>query len=165
MKYLPLVAIALCFAACSSPQKKADNADSLAAGIAKKDTVQATNTPAPKIESYTFLHTDGNKNQDSTRVEFTVVGEKVQGLMDWFPYEKDARSGVIEGTLKNDTIKAVWSYDQERQKDTIAVEFLLKSPTDLRQKPLVANMKNGRQQTDVKAGYTVLYKPSNRNHH
>ncbi|GAA4094689.1 hypothetical protein GCM10022392_16890 [Mucilaginibacter panaciglaebae] len=154
--------IVLCLAACSSPQKKADNTDTVTRpDTAKQDTLKAKNSKPLVISSYCFLHRQG---KDSTRVEFTVVNNYVQGLMDWFPYEKDGRSGVIEGTLKNDTLHAVWSYAQERTKDTMKVEFLLKSPTDLRQKPLIANMKNGRQQTDVKAGYTVLYKPSSRSH-
>ncbi|WP_345102880.1 hypothetical protein [Mucilaginibacter panaciglaebae] len=162
MKYLPLSMIVLCLAACSSPQKKADNTDTVTRpDTAKQDTLKAKNSKPLVISSYCFLHRQG---KDSTRVEFTVVNNYVQGLMDWFPYEKDGRSGVIEGTLKNDTLHAVWSYAQERTKDTMKVEFLLKSPTDLRQKPLIANMKNGRQQTDVKAGYTVLYKPSSRSH-
>lgn len=162
MKYLPLVIIAFCLAACSSPQKNTGNTDTTArVDTIKKDTLKAKKGKAPVISSYTFLHTEG---KDSTRVEFTLIDNRVQGLMDWFPYEKDSRSGIIEGTLKNDTLHAIWSYDQENTKDTMKVEFLLKSPTDLRQKPLIANMKNGRQQTDVKAAYTILYKPSSRKH-
>jgi len=155
MKYLPLVLIVLGLAACSSPQKNNGNNDTVAKiDTAGKDTVS-------KISTYTFLHTEG---RDSTRVEFALINDHVQGLMDWFPYEKDSRSGVIEGTLKNDTLHAIWSFAQERTTDTLRVEFLFKDSTDLRQKPLIANMKNGRQQTDVKAGYTILYKPSSRQH-
>lgn len=162
MKSLSPAVIVFCLAACSSPQKTAGSADTAnRADTAKQDTSSAQNSKPPVISSYCFLHREG---KDSTRVEFTVVNNYVQGLMDWYPYEKDGRSGIIEGTLKNDTLHAVWSYAQEGTKDTLKVEFLLKSPTDLRQKPLVANMKNGRQQTDQKAGYTVLYRPSSREH-
>jgi len=162
MKYLPLSMIVLCLAACSSPEKKTDNRDTVTrTDTTRRDTLKAKSGKAPVITSYCFLHRQG---KDSTRVEFTVVNNYVQGLMDWFPNEKDGRSGIIEGTLKNDTLHAVWSYAQERTKDTMKVEFLLKSPTDLRQKPLIANMKNGRQQTDQNSGYTVRYKPSSRSH-
>lgn len=157
MKYLPLGLIALCLAACSSPQKKTDSADSV-----KKDTTTAENTKAPVISSYTFLHHQGN---DTTRVEFTLINDYVQGLMDWFPNDgTDGHSGVIEGHLKNDTIHAVWGYAVGRQKDTMKVEFLFKDSTDLRQKPLVMNTKTGRLQTNEKADYTILYKPSSRSH-
>ena len=157
MKYLPLALMALCLAACSSPQKKADSADTV-----KKEATAAKDTKAPIISIYTFLHHEG---KDSTRVEFTLVNDYVQGLMDWFPHNgTEGHSGVIEGRLKNDTIHAVWGYAVGREKDTMKVEFLLKDSADLRQKPLVKNAKNGRIQTDEKAGYTVLYKPSSRNH-
>lgn len=157
MKYLPLTLIALCLAACSSPQKKANNADTI-----KKDTTVAKNVKAPAISSYTFLHHNG---KDTTRVEFTLINNYVQGLMDWFPNDgTQGHDGVIEGRLKNDTIHAVWGYAVGRQKDTMKVEFLLKDSADLRQKPLIANTKTGRLQTDEKAGYTILYKPSSRKH-
>jgi len=162
MKYLFLSMIVLCLAACSSPQKKTDSADTATrADTAKQDTLNVKNSRTPVISSYCFVHRQG---KDSTLVEFTLIDNYVQGLMDWYPYEKDGRSGIIEGTLKNDTLHAVWSFAQERTKDTLKVEFLLKSPTDLRQKPLIANMKNGRQQTDQNAGYTVRYKVTSRSH-
>jgi len=155
MKYLPLALIVLCLVACSSPQKKVEN------GTVKKDTT-AANAKVSTISTYTFLHHEG---KDSTRVEFTLVNDYVQGLMDWFPNNgTEGHSGVIEGHLKNDTLHAVWGYAVGREKDTMKVEFLFKDTADLRQKPLIANKKTGRLQTDEKAGYTILYKPSSRKH-
>jgi hypothetical protein len=155
MKYLPLALIAFCLAACSSPQKKTGQVDSV-----KKDTAAAKNTKAPAISSYTFLHHQG---KDTTLVEFTLINDYVQGLMDWFPNNgTEGHSGVIQGHLKNDTIHAVWGYAVGRKKDTMKVEFRFKDSADLRQKPLIANVKTGRLQTDEKAGYTILYKPSRR---
>lgn len=157
MKYLPLAIIALCLTACSSPQKKTDNAD-----VAKKDTAAAKPVKDPSISTYTFLHHQG---QDTTRVEFTLINNHVQGLMDWFPHDgTEGHSGVIQGDLKNDTIHAVWGYAVGRKTDTMKVEFLFKDSTDLHQKPLIKNEKTGRLQTDEKAAYTILYKKSSRAH-
>ncbi|MFD2873162.1 hypothetical protein ACFS5N_11820 [Mucilaginibacter ximonensis] len=157
MKYLPLALIALCLAACSSPQKKAGNADTV-----KKDTAAATAGKAPSISTHSFIHHIG---QDTTLIDFTLINDRAQGIMDWMPHDgTEGHSGVIQGTLKNDTIHAVWGYAVGRSTDTMSVELLFKDSADLRQKPLIKNAKTGRLQTDENAGFTILYKPGSRKH-
>jgi hypothetical protein len=156
MKYLALGCIATLFlAACTSSSKK-EVTDTLNS----KDTVASNGKDTADVYSVCFLHTMG---KDSTAVELMIKGENVTGNLNWLPYEKDSRKGILAGTIKNDTIHAKWSFMQEGMKDTIGVNFLLKGET-LAQKPLKFNSKTGREQTDESAGYTILYDASSKLH-
>lgn len=156
MKIVPLAAIcAIALAACSSNPKK-NNGDSLETDSPAVDSLQTAAGPG----HICFLHTDGTANQDSTIIHLMIDGDKVTGDMNWIPKEKDARKGKLEGTQAGNTIKAVWSFMQEGATDTMAVEFNF--PGDkLEQKPLIVNTKTGRQQTDAKTGYTVIFNKIN----
>jgi hypothetical protein len=145
-----LAACALALASCSS-NPKTNQGDSIATDSSETDSLQST---APG--HICFLHTDGTASQDSTIIHLTINGDKVSGEMNWAPKEKDSRKGTLEGTQDGNTIKAVWSFMQEGMKDTMAVEFDF--PGDkLAQKPFKVDAKTGRQQTDAKAGYTIMY--------
>ncbi|MCC8407999.1 hypothetical protein LJ707_03600 [Mucilaginibacter sp. UR6-1] len=152
IKTLNILGIAAIFAACNSnPNTK--TADSIAADSAASDTSAQTAAAPGHV---CFLRTEGTQNQDSTKIHLMIAGDKVTGDMQWLPKEKDARKGTLEGTQDGNTIKAIWTFNQEGTKDTMAVEFNF--PGDkLTQKPYKVNAKDGRQQTDTKAGYTVVY--------
>jgi hypothetical protein len=156
--YIILCAMAL--ASCAGNGKK-ETADTLTADSGKKDTSYAgsTNTPAQNME-YCFVHTDGTAAQDTTAIHLVINANKVTGDMNWLPKEKDRRKGTLLGTLDGDKIKAVWSFMQEGQTDTLGVEFKLSSQ-QLAQKPFVVDAKTGRQQVDAKADYTVIYNMDN----
>lgn len=118
-----------------------------------------TETELPTTEQnrrYCFLRTEGTDNQDTTTVQFTFNEDKVEGEMNWIPKEKDSRKGILTGTISGDEIKAVWSYIQEGMKDSMAVAFKL-SPQQLAQKPLKVDTVTGRQETDERANYTLIY--------
>ncbi|MBE9583721.1 hypothetical protein IM792_04615 [Mucilaginibacter sp. JRF] len=152
IKSLHILAIAAMFAACNSnPNTK--TADSIAADSSANDTTAQT-TAAPGQAC--FLLTEGTQKQDSTKIHLTIEGSEVTGDMQWLPKEKDARKGTLEGTQEGNIIKAVWTFNQEGTKDTMAVEFNF--PGDkLMQKPYKVNPKDGRQFTDAKADYTIVY--------
>lgn len=76
--------------------------------------------------------------------------------MNWLPYQKDSRKGKLDGIIKNDTIRATWSFMQEGMKDTLKLNFQFKN-SQLSQKPLKLNTKTGREQTDEKAGYELAF--------
>lgn len=109
---------------------------------------------------YCFLRTEGTHEQDTTVVQFTVDGDRVEGVMNWIPDEKDSRRGILTGTISDDEIKAMWSYVQEGMDDSMIVAFKL-TPQQLAQKPLKVNTATGRQETDEAADYTVMYKQDN----
>jgi hypothetical protein len=50
---------------------------------------------------------------DSMSVMLTIQGDQVTGRMDWLPGAKDQMRGTLEGTVKNDTITARYSYTAE----------------------------------------------------
>jgi hypothetical protein len=158
MKYIILTGlVSLFITACSSPQKKETGAD-----VAINSYAIPKQTESARTVAYS-LHFTNKQGKDSTLIDLFVHGEQVSGLMDWYPNKKDGRSGIIEGTLKNDTISAIWGFMQEGEKDTISVEFLLKD-NQLSQKPLKLNTKTGRQQTDETATYAIQYKVGPKDH-
>jgi hypothetical protein len=163
MKFITLSGlVALFITACSSPQKNTGaKTDTIINGdtLAKAKTTPINNN-TPTIYSLCFLNQQG---RDSTSVELVIHGNKVTGLMNWLPYQKDSRKGTIAGMLKNDTLNATWSYMQEGQKDTLGIKFWLKD-SQLSQKPLKLNTKSGREQTDDAAGYSIKYVSSNKVH-
>jgi hypothetical protein len=158
MKYIILTCLASLFiTACSSPQKKEGSADGAINSYAIPKQTENVKTIA-----YT-LHFINKQGKDSTLIDLLIHGEQVTGLINWYPYQKEGRNGVIEGILKNDTIHAIWGFPRGLDKDTIGVEFLLKDK-QLSQKPLKLNTKTGRQQTDETTGFSVKYKPAPKNH-
>jgi predicted SnoaL-like aldol condensation-catalyzing enzyme len=156
MKYLTLGCIATLFLAACTSSTKTEVTDT----VANHNTIVNDGKDTAVVYSVCFLHTQA---KDTTSVELMVKDNKVTGHLNWMPYEKDSRKGTLEGTLKNDTIRATWSFMQEGMKDTIGVNFLLKGET-LAQKPLKFNSKTGREQTDEAAGYTLVYDASTKLH-
>jgi hypothetical protein len=149
-----ILAIAVAITSCKSTGDKSE-----AASI---DTLAATPAPrTPNAHALCFLRTEGNNNQDTTSIELVIKNNKVTGLMNWMPYEKDSRKGKLEGTIKDDIIQVVWSFVQEGITDTMELQFKLQNNT-LLQKPLKADPKTGRQQTDETADYTLAYRTSDK---
>lgn len=127
----------------------------------KKDTLKAGTAGAPPVNmQYCFYHTDGTQAQDTTMVNLMINGNKVTGKMSWLPKEKDTRKGTIDGTLNGNAIKAVWTFMQEGTNDTMNVEFQLRGNA-LAQKPYQYDTETGRQQTNTKADYSVIYSMKN----
>ena len=151
-----ILAVAVIITSCNSVGDKSE-----AASI---DTLSNTGTPTnrtPNAHALCFLRTEGNNNQDTTSIELVVKNNKVTGLMNWLPYQKDSRKGKLQGTIKNDTIQAVWSFMQEGMTDTLNLQFKLHN-NSLLQKPLKVNAQTGREQTDETADYTLSYRTSDK---
>jgi hypothetical protein len=152
MKYqTPFYIALLLLASCTSAGNKQTGTDTL---ITSDTLANATKTPA--AYALCFLRTEGNNKLDTTSIELVVHGNEVSGQMNWLPYQKDSRKGTLTGTIKNDTLKATWSFMQEGMKDTLNLDFYLKDK-QLMQKPLKLNTKTGRDQTDESANYTLVY--------
>jgi hypothetical protein len=129
--------------------------------LSREDTLLANAPNAPVVNmQYCFYHADGSNPEDTTAVNMLINGDKVTGKMSWQPKEKDRRKGTIDGTLKGNGIKVLWSFTQEGKKDTMSVEFQLRGDA-LAQKPYKYDTKTGRQQTNSNADYTVIYNMKN----
>jgi hypothetical protein len=148
---IPMV-IAVTMAACTSSSENKESID---------DTVINGDTLATLVEatSMCFLRTEGKASKDTTSIELVIKDNKVSGQMYWHPFEKDSRKGTLNGTLKGDTVNAVWSFMQEGMQDTLGMQFLI-NEGNLSQKPLKLNTQTGREQTDQSAGFTLKYRPS-----
>nr|WP_294792771.1 hypothetical protein [uncultured Mucilaginibacter sp.] len=145
--------IAITLAACTSREDKQSIGDTVvnADTLAKPTEVEAT--------SMCFLRTEGKDNKDTTSIELVIKDNNVTGQMYWHPFEKDSRKGALNGTLKGDTVYAIWTFMQEGMQDTLGLQFLI-AGDNLMQKPLKLNTQTGRQQTDNAAGFTLLHHPS-----
>ena len=156
MKNISLIlALAFIMVSCNDTGDKSE-----AASI---DTLADSSTPkrTPNAHALCFLRTEGNNNQDTTSIELVIKNNKVTGLMNWMPYEKDSRKGKLQGTIKNDSIQVAWSFMQEGVTDTIILQFKLDN-NQLMQKPLKFNTTTGREHTDETADYTLTYRTSDK---
>ncbi|QEC74936.1 hypothetical protein [Mucilaginibacter ginsenosidivorax] len=155
-----LLACFALLASCSGERNAADD-DTTTSTLQPADTQLASAANAPAVNMrYCFFYTEGNKAQDTTLVSIYINGDKVTGNMNWMPKEKDARKGTLTGKLAGNAIKAIWNFNQEGAADTMAVEFQLRGNA-LAQKPYAYNPKTGRQQTNSKATYNVIYNMKN----
>jgi hypothetical protein len=145
--------IAVAMAACTSSENKEGVGDTVINGDTLAKPIEAEAT------SMCFLRTEGGGNKDTTSIELVIKDDKVSGQMYWHPFEKDSRKGALNGTVRGDTVYAVWTFMQEGMQDTLGLQFLIKGD-NLMQKPLKLNAKAGRQQTDNAADFTLLHHPS-----
>lgn len=152
-----LITIVALLAACSGNRDNS-GADSSRVGTAV-ETDKALTKPGGSMQ-YCFFRTEGLQSQDTTDVRLLISGNKVTGFMSWLPKEKDSRKGKLTGKLTGNQIKAVWTYGQEGNTDTMTVEFELRG-TAFAQKPYQYNRKTGREQTNSSAGYEVPFNIKN----
>lgn len=107
-----------------------------------------------------YIHVSGKQMRDTQYVKLHIENGKVSGKLVESIYEKDARRGNLVGSVQKDkSIKAVWTYMQEGQTDTLTLSFLL-TPKALMQKPLKVNTSTGRQVTDDSAAFSVELMPA-----
>ncbi len=116
LKYIIWGTCLLALAACQPGNKEAstDNAA----------TDSATNIPNSAVMC--FLLTEGDQNQDTTRITLSILRDSVvAGTMDWMPYEKDGAQGVIEGVKSGNIITGIYKYTIEgsEQSEEVAFKF------------------------------------------
>lgn len=131
MKNLIIFLISIFFlSACNTnTQDSSNDGNEVAGNIAKEEIVD--NTPKSLEGKHCFVEaipqepfvSNGDTIQfiDSTILYINIVGEKVTGRYDWLPAERDGAYGSIEGTIKDDIIRALYSYtiegsDQDEEK-------------------------------------------------
>lgn len=158
MKYAAFIFITvLGVSACSSPVSQSAKTDST---VNTASTIYTAATqPRHAITAICFERAEGKNKTDSTYVQLVIKGDTVTGEMNWLPFEKDARKGLLTGTKKGDIIQANWTFKQEGATDTMKVSFKLDGNI-LAQKPFKTDLKNGSQHTDESADYTIKYQPS-----
>lgn len=92
---------------------------------------------------------------DTLNVNLIINGTLISGRMDRMPYEKDARYGLLSGTVNDDHIHVRWSYEQEGIKDTLNLDLRL-TDSGLLQRPVKFNTTTGHEETDATAPYGDL---------
>jgi hypothetical protein len=107
-----------------------------------------------------YMRVSGKQMRDTQYVQLHIESGKVSGKLVESIYEKDARRGNLVGSIQKDkSIKAVWTYMQEGQTDTLTLSFLL-TPKALMQRPFKVNTATGRQVTDNSASFSVELTPA-----
>lgn len=99
-----------------------------------------------------FLRADGPHKQDTLKIHLAIHGTIVEGSMDHMLYEKDARRGLLSGTIADDILKVRWQFTQEGIKDTLSLDMKLTDQA-LLQRPLRLNPETGREETEIMADY------------
>lgn len=107
-------------------------------------------------QKYCFIRLDGEQQQDSTFLQLVIRGESVSGVYNHIPLEKDARRGTVLGTMDNDTLDLVWTFQQEGTQDTMRVVFLFDGDK-LLQKSLSVDTQTGRQVTLDSSSFSEVY--------
>ena len=103
-----------------------------------------------------FIRVEGNSNQDTSFIKLKINGADVSGEFRHIPYEKDSRLGTIQGKMKGNEIKALWSFMQEGMNDTLGVELKL-GENQLLQKSYSVDPVRGRQFISDTSRYTIVY--------
>jgi hypothetical protein len=148
-----ILAIAVIITSCNASGDKSEDAS-----LGALNPAQTPRTP--NAHALCFLRTEGTtNNKDTTSIELVIKNKNVTGVMNWMPYQKDSRMGKLQGDIKNDTIRVVWTFMQEGMTDTLNLQFKLDN-NRLLQKPLKFNETTGRQQTDETADYNLAYNTS-----
>ena len=93
----------------------------------KADSVKVDVAQAVAEETQCFLLTEGDKNQDSTKISLTFKGNEVSGTMDWLPNEKDGAYGSIVATKEGNIIKGTYAYTIEGSEQSEEVEFKIEN--------------------------------------
>jgi hypothetical protein len=82
----------------------------VACGPSDKRSAVSDAIEAAAAQELCFQNITGS---DSLLVKLTIIGNDVSGTLRWLPAEKDKMVGTLDGTLQNDTITAIYSYQAE----------------------------------------------------
>lgn len=86
-------------------------------------------------EKLCFLTTSGASEiqgkivQDSLVLNLGIEGNKVSGIFNWIPAEKDVRRGKLLGTKKGNLISGKYSFVQEGKEQTQSIQIQLEATT------------------------------------
>ncbi|WP_158824884.1 hypothetical protein [Mucilaginibacter lacusdianchii] len=129
-------------AACQSPESKTSSALN---GQDSTHAVAESYTPANG--NYCYQLASGSQGKDTLDITLQISDGHVSGDMSNRIFEKDARKGALEGSIKGQDISAIWTYSQEGTKDTMKVLFKI-NKDDLWQRSIKYNAQTQREQTD-----------------
>lgn len=120
------------------------------------DTTRDNTTAESSPSQACYQRLEGTANQDTTDLKLTIEGTSVTGDMKHVPFEKDSRTGKIQGTIKGNIISGVWHFIQEGIKDSMNVEFKI-NDGDLLQKNYSVDPQTGRQILTDSSHYVLEY--------
>lgn len=119
----------------------------------KESNIDTENEVAER--SVCYLRTAGSNHQDSFAIQLYIKGKAVTGDMKYLPWEKDARSGTIEGSIDDNIVTADWHCTQEGMDFTVPISFRIEEGKLLQQQS--DYNENGEEYLPKEAPYTIDY--------
>ena len=88
---------------------------------------KATNEIRKECFRNEFPYNDGSANKDIEELNVIIENQKVTGVYNYLPSEKDQRIGTFEGVLEGNKINATYKYEQEGMEGTASITITLAS--------------------------------------
>lgn len=104
-----------------------------------------------------YILAEGLTHKDTTIITLITSGSNVSGHMTYSPYEKDSRTGKIEGLKTGNHIRGKWVYMQEGLTDSMTVTFRLRNDI-LTQQQSVFDSETGKEYFPNTGEYDRYYK-------
>ena len=127
-----LSAIAATTVGCASTDSSSTSPGSTSPGsTTAKDpeTVQPSGkNTIPIADSVKHCFRNEYSSGDITDIEelnITIADAQATGVYNWLPALKDKRLGEFEGVLTNDTVDAIYTYEQEGVSESVPISILI----------------------------------------
>lgn len=72
-----------------------------------------------------FLFKNDSEMKDVQELNLRIDKEKVKGIYNWLPAEKDQRKGYLTGIIKDNIINAIYIFSQEGIQDSTSITISL----------------------------------------
>lgn len=84
-------------------------------------------TAASNPDTLCYLRTAGINNVDTAAIKLVIADHEVTGEMKYLPYEKDARTGPLRGSIEGDILTLEHLCSQEGMEFTVPVVLQMSS--------------------------------------
>lgn len=113
LRLTSLIAAITLLSACGQPEKPNS-----------RYTIDANATGEPEMESHCYLEVSHRTpviegldtlpaTTDSLYIRLDILGELVNGVYNWLPEQKDHMTGAFQGSIDDDLVTAVFTYNSE----------------------------------------------------
>ncbi len=114
---------------CNTSNKTTDAENTVVEDTLVENTQTETISPIKK-ECFRneMPYKDGSGLKDIEELNYTLLeNQKVTGVYNWLPAEKDQREGTFEGTLEGNKINGMYKFQQEGIQDSTSITIMLEN--------------------------------------
>lgn len=155
---ISILLICLYLTSCTNDEKLFEEEELVAKADTTFDAPHQKNKPTTS-DTLCFEHREGldKDKQDINEIKLIFVGNEVKGNLAFYPFEKDAMVGTVEGRRIGNDINLTYNYEQEGQNSSMEIHFRLEGNT-LYQQQETYDPQTGELKNNPKALYNILYK-------